>query len=464
MTLLHILIFALASLPFMWLVPSTWRPWGLLAGSLLAVIWLMTDGVFTRADVLLITFTLLLVLAVWWVGQGGQVSSEDRVALLVIGGALCLTASAALWFGPAQLAFVLTGGALLAVSSFSLSRFMIQAQMRGFAVALIALIIVVLLILKTPPLAALFGGTAGSPAIVTTASPLVWLGFSYVAFRLIAVLLDYQAGNLPKGGFPLRDMATYVLFFPAFTAGPIDRAQRFIPEVQQAKALDASRLVEGIGRIAVGAFKKFVIADSLALVSMNPVLTEQTQSTAGLWVLVYLYAFQIFFDFSGYSDVAIGLGRLYGITLPENFDRPYMQRNLQLFWQRWHMTLSTWFRVYYFTPLSRAMLRSRLKLPQWGMVFIAQVSTMILIGLWHGVTLNFLLWGLWHGLGLYALKLLVDNTRGWYKRISTRAWPKRLLTGVSVLATFHYVALGWVFFALPDVQSSLTILQRLFGG
>ena len=279
----------------------------------------------------------------------------------------------------------------------------------------------------------------------------------------MAVLFDYRAGRLPEEGLSLRDMAVYVLFFPAFTAGPIDRAPRFITELSNGNALDSIRIIEGGSRIVVGVFKKFVIADSFALVAMNPTLIEQTKTTEGLWILLYLYTFQIFFDFSGYSDVAIGIGRLYGITLPENFDRPYLQRNIQQFWQCWHITLSTWFRVYFFIPFSRMLIQTRYQIPQWIIVFVCQLATMALIGLWHGVTINFLMWGLWHGVGLFLHKMLADHTRQWYRRVNEQNWPRRMLHFASIITTFHFVALGWVFFAQPSVSESMIMFRKLFG-
>jgi D-alanyl-lipoteichoic acid acyltransferase DltB (MBOAT superfamily) len=337
-------------------------------------------------------------------------------------------------------------------------------SLHQFALLLIVVIVFILVILKTPIFAKLSDMVLSqSDASIATATPLIWLGFSYLAFRLMALLLDYRAGRLPKEKLSLRDAITYALFFPAFTAGPIDRVQRFAPELEQAKALDSARLMEGGTRIAVGVFKKFIIADSLALVAMKPDLIERANGVSSLWILVYLYSLQIFFDFSGYSDVAIGLGRLYGITLPENFDRPYIQRNLQQFWQRWHITLSTWFRVYWFTPFSRTLIRSAYKIPQWVIVLLSQLTTMFLIGMWHGVTLNFAVWGIWHGVGLFLHKTLADNSKSWFKRVNEHAWSRRLMYFGSVFATFHFVTLGWVFFALPHVSDSLDLFLRLFG-
>jgi D-alanyl-lipoteichoic acid acyltransferase DltB (MBOAT superfamily) len=460
MTLTHILIFAGASIPFMWLTPARWRPWGLLAGCVLAMGWFQSTA--TSLDLLLPAATIILIIAVWWLIQPPSIPNRDIwPALLIMGGGL-----AAIWVSLSErpgLMVMLSGVGVVSVAAISLSQLLPQAEQvepyKRLAVILIAVIVVILVVLKSPPLARVVGMWSTADDAL---SRLSWLGFSYIAFRLIAVLLDFRAGNLPPDGFSLRDMAVYTLFFPAFTAGPIDRAQRFIPELDQAHPLDSSRLVEGAMRIAVGIGKKFILADSLALVAMNPALIDRTMSAPGLWLVLYLYTFQIFLDFSGYSDVAIGLGRLYGITLPENFDRPYLQPNIQQFWQRWHMTLSGWFRAYYFLPLSRALIRRHFS--PTPIVFLAQISTMFLIGMWHGVTVNFALWGLWHGIGLFLFKLLADHTRGWTMRVNERPWLRRFIYAGSVFATFHFVALGWIFFALPTPDDSLNMLARLFGG
>ncbi|MEQ8677882.1 MAG: MBOAT family O-acyltransferase [Aggregatilineales bacterium] len=472
MDLIHILVLALASLPFMWLIPATLRPTGLFVGSLFVIAWILGDGGLTQLDVLLLFSTIGLTVLVWWLIQPVSNTPTEPTyrTFALIGGVVALV-----WGGYAlssdaasfQIFLVLivlsvTGGA-------SLSHFFHErtdsSLFHQIALFVIYLIVVILVVIKLPDLARLSGYALTWDAdSLATSSPFVWIGFSYIAFRLIGLLFDFRAGRIPKTGLSLQDTITYVLFFPAFTAGPIDRAQRFVPELQAAKPLDSARLVEGGTRIAVGVFKKFVVANSLALIAMNPRLIDLTENTTGLWILLYLYAFQIFFDFSGYSDVAIGLGRLYGITLPENFDRPYTQANIQQFWQRWHITLSTWFRVYYFTPLSRFFITRKNKPPQYVIILISQVTTMILIGLWHGITWNFLLWGLWHGAGLFAHKMLADNTKGWTKRVNANVWSSRVMYVGSVLATFHFVALGWVFFALPTVSDSLTMFSRLFGG
>ena len=226
---------------------------------------------------------------------------------------------------------------------------------------------------------------AGQPADLALATDLRWLGFSYLSFRLMHVLRDRAAGRLPA--VSLREFLTYALFFPAYTAGPIDRVERFVKEQRQPFRLEAETVLAGGTRIALGVLKKFVLADSLALVALNAANAAQANSTLWTWVLVYAYAWRLYWDFSGYTDVAIGLGLFFGIKLPENFDRPYTRQNLTLFWNSWHITLAQWFRAYVFNPLTRS-LRAR-PVPVPVIIFITQAVTMVLIGLWHGVTAQF---------------------------------------------------------------------------
>jgi len=205
-------------------------------------------------------------------------------------------------------------------------------------------------------------------------------------------------------------------------------------------------------------FKKFVIADGLAWIALNDVFAANVHSAGWLWVLLYAYSLRIYFDFSGYTDIAIGLGRLLGARLPENFDAPYLKPNLTQFWNAWHITLTQWFRSYFFNPLTRAMRSAKRPAPQWLMILFAQVATMALIGLWHGVTTGFLLWGLWHGLGLF-----VHNR--WSDWMKTRQinWSASFVKYSGVFVTFHYVTLGWLFFLLPDPALAWDVLLKLLG-
>jgi D-alanyl-lipoteichoic acid biosynthesis protein DltB len=417
------------------------------------------SGVF---DLILPTATLLMAVGVWWILTPVAHESDIRTLLLiiflvflipiitVIGG---LSFSAAI--RPLPVLGLVGGGAFFA--GLSLPGEAAQSDVRKrVASGYIVVIIVLLVILKLPALQ-----IAVTTAIFPTA-PIAWgwLGFSYIAFRLMHILLDYRSGRLKSAG--LRDLLLYTIFFPALSAGPIDRIEHFTKELTTPRQLDAERLFRGSQRVVIGLFKKFVIADSLAYIALSPALASQVSGVGYVWVTVYAYAFRIFFDFAGYSDIAIGIGILAGIDLPENFTSPYTKRNIQAFWNSWHITLSTWFRAYFFTPFSRDLMRSPLKNSRTLIVLIAQIATMVLIGLWHGIAINFVLWGVYHGVGLWLHRWYTDQpfTKAWDARVATQPVLARLIHGLSVLLTFHFVAIGWIFFALPD----LTLIGRTLGG
>jgi D-alanyl-lipoteichoic acid acyltransferase DltB (MBOAT superfamily) len=202
-----------------------------------------------------------------------------------------------------------------------------------------------------------------------------------------------------------------------------------------------------------------VLADSLALIALNESNVLQVENALWGWPMLYAYALRIFFDFSGYTDIAIGLGLLVGVKLPENFDHPYQKTNLTLFWNSWHMTLAQWFRAYFFNPLTRAMRKRRINVPM--IILTGQVGTMLLIGLWHGITWNFTIWGLWHGLGLFIHNRWAEVTKGRLVSLSPR--KQKLLEIGGVFLTFHYVTFGWLWFALPSPQTSIHFFRTLFG-
>jgi D-alanyl-lipoteichoic acid acyltransferase DltB (MBOAT superfamily) len=290
---------------------------------------------------------------------------------------------------------------------------------------------------------------------------LSWLGFSYVAFRLLHTVLDRKAGRLPS--VPLAEYVNYVIFFPSFTAGPIDRLERFLRDLKQPVPLDAGGWVEAGKRFFLGSFKKFVIADALSWIALNEVFAKQINSPAWMWLLLYCYSLRIYFDFSGYTDIAIGLGRVLGVRLPENFSSPYLKPNLTQFWNSWHMTLTQWFRTYFFNPLTRALRSGSQSVPVPMILLTTQISTMVLIGLWHGVTAGFVLWGLWHGAGLF-----IQNRWSDYMKDHMPAWGKTpggqaLLHYSGVFLTFNFVSLSWLFFTLPTPASVWQVMAILFG-
>ena len=285
---------------------------------------------------------------------------------------------------------------------------------------------------------------------------IVWLGYSYTAFRLIHVLLDKKNNRLP--GMDLAEFASYVLFFPSFISGPIDRVQNFTKKLRENLVIDTSRFITGMERLTIGIFKKFVLADSLALVSLNAQNAELINHTLWGWVILYAYSFRILLDFSGYTDIAIGIGIFAGIQLPENFNRPYLNSNLTEFWNNWHMTLTQWFRAYFFNPLTRALRSARVKIPPALIIFIGQMSTMIIIGLWHGVSWNFVLWGAWHGVGLF-----IHNRWSTFLKSQQVDVQRKWLRAFGMILNFQFVALGWVWFVLPSPELGWQYLKLLFG-
>ena len=332
-----------------------------------------------------------------------------------------------------------------------------------FSLSLLSILLIsILFLIKTPSLSLqasiFFRELAKRPTETASALDLRWLGFSYIAFRLIHVLRDKQTNRLPELSLP--EFATYVVFFPALSAGPIDRVERFIKDLQKDFVLNTDEFTQASQRIVLGLFKKFVIADLLALIALNDSLATQVTSTGWMWIHLYAYAFQIYFDFSGYTDIAIGIGRLVGIKLPENFLSPYTKPNLTQFWNNWHMTLTQWFRSYFFNPFNR-WIRGYKSIPAWVMILIGQLATMLLIGLWHGVTWSFILWGAWHGLGLFIQNRWSDFTKTRIQPTSVHIQKALQISGV--ILTFHFVALGWVFFSLSELSFSKVVLMKLLG-
>lgn len=334
-------------------------------------------------------------------------------------------------------------------------------------------ILLILIVLKTPSAAGdVVGGLlqrAGLPAAQpgATGVPVVpvgviqWLGFSYLAFRLLHAILDRRSGRLPA--LSLSEFASYVIFFPAFTSGPIDRAERFVTELRSPLPVAGQDWMQALTRILIGLFKKFVLADTLAVISLGEGLAAHIQGTGWLWLFLYAYALRIFFDFSGYTDVAIGMGRLMGIQMPENFTAPYLKPNLMLFWNSWHITLTQWFRAYFFNPLVRLFRTSARWVPAWLVMLFAQAATMVLIGMWHGIAWSFIAWGAWHGIGLF-----IHNR--WVALAGSRMPPwtqsptgQHVLRGAGIALTFNFVAIGWLFFNFSSPISAWHTLLRLFG-
>ena len=468
LNLLTIVVFVAFAMFYALFVPAKWRGWVLFIASVVLIYWLQPTLRIRWLDFFLPTLTLTLTVATWYLTRTNEqtISREDYITLGIV---------VFLVFGLSLLRFVPADYRLLVASRpphFSLALIFLvivtavvlaMSRLPKRLAIILVLLIGLFVVLKTEFLAsamsALLRSTTRQDVTLASSLDLNWLGFSYVAFRLIHTVRDRQTGLLPE--LTLREYVTYVAFFPSFIAGPIDRAERFIKDFRGLDDIQfAPRFVEGTARISVGLFKKFVIADSLAQgMALNPTNAMQTENSFALWLLLYGYALRLFFDFSGYSDMAIGIGILFGIRLPENFKQPYTQTSITKFWQSWHVSLSDWARFYVFSPLSRALLRR--DVASILSVFTAQLATMITIGLWHGVTVNFLIWGIWHGIGLFLHKKWTERTRKFYRGLKDKPSQRRIADGIAWFVTFHYVVLGWVWFALPNLEQSIQVFSQL---
>lgn len=277
------------------------------------------------------------------------------------------------------------------------------------------------------------------------------VGISFFTFQAISYVVDVHRGRTPPVG--LLDFAVYLSFFPQLVAGPIVRATEFMPELAAARRPDRAETGRAVQLIGRGLFKKVVISDFLARAIVDDAFGAPSEYGA-LDVLfgIYGYAVQIYADFSGYTDMAIGIALLLGFRFPQNFDRPYAATSVQDFWRRWHMTLSRWLRDYLYIPLGGSR---RGKLATYRNL----LATMALGGLWHGAAGVFVMWGLYHGAGL-AVERLVDDGR------VRRGWrvPQVRSGGLSWFLTFHFVCGGWVLFNSDSLDRAWELLGRLLDG
>ncbi len=275
------------------------------------------------------------------------------------------------------------------------------------------------------------------------------LAISFFIFEYVHYLIEVYRGTFGPAG--LQEFGLFIMFFPTLICGPIKRFQQFKPQEYAQQRLDPTKVSDGLERILFGLAKKTLIADTVAPWCTPVFAHPEAYTWVQLWLAVYGYAMQIYFDFSGYSDIAIGSARLFGYTVPENFNYPYLQTNIARFWRNWHISLTSWITDYLYIPLGGnryGELRS-----YWNR-FVA----MTLCGLWHGAAFHFMVWGMYHGIGLNLYRA--------YQVLRERVgWPKVgdghvLLRAASVVFTFHFVCIGWVLFVC-DLDKAWGIILRL---
>jgi alginate O-acetyltransferase complex protein AlgI len=287
------------------------------------------------------------------------------------------------------------------------------------------------------------------------------VGISFYTFQCISYLSDVYRGTLPAHR-SLRDYLLFTSFFPQLLAGPIVRGGQFLPQLEREHPLRAGDLRLGAERFVRGFTKKVLFADTLA-VWANPVFAHPAAySPLTVWLAVLAYAAQIYYDFSGYTDMAIGAARLFGFEYPENFRHPFRSLSIAEFWQRWHITLSHWLRDYLFLPLAYAASRRieadrpfGVRAETWSYA-AAILLTMFLGGLWHGAAWTFVAWGALHGLAL-AVHRIVRDARG--RRAQGRYGTLGKLGSWAL--TFLFLLVTWVLFRAPDFTTAWTMLRRM---
>ena len=293
-------------------------------------------------------------------------------------------------------------------------------------------------------------GASGAPVPIPTVT--LPIAISFFTFMAMSYVIDIYRGDLEPATF--TDFAVYLSFFPHLLSGPIVRGHDLLPQIVDAEHRDPRRLdfPRAAGLILGGLFKKVVVSSYVSTAIVTPVFdTPSAHSAPEILLAVYGYAVQIYCDFSGYTDIAIGCALLLGFRFPQNFDMPYSARSVQEFWRRWHMTLSSWLRDYLYVPLGGNRRGRRA-------TYRNLMLTMLLGGLWHGAAWTFVAWG-----GIHGFALCVGHVRG--ERRRARGLPDRDPAPGRVLlqrvATFHVVCFGWIFFASPTLNGALTLCWRL---
>lgn len=292
---------------------------------------------------------------------------------------------------------------------------------------------------------------AGMEADPVSVDLILPVGISFYTFQALSYIIDVYRRKLPAVTDPLP-FFVFISFFPQLVAGPIERATNLIPQFMTNRRFSYDAGVSGMQLILWGLFKKMVVADNAATIVNQIFADYQGVGTANLWIGAILFTFQIYGDFSGYSDIAIGTARLFGVKLMRNFHQPYFSRDIAEFWRRWHISLNTWFVDYLYIPLGGN------RHGKWKTVR----NTMIVFltsGLWHGADLTFVAWGAWHGLLFVPLLLTGRNKR--YLPASA-AEPFRFKETLMMGATFILVVIGWVIFRADNLYQAVDYIRLMF--
>jgi len=285
-----------------------------------------------------------------------------------------------------------------------------------------------------------------------TLSIILPVGISFYTFQTLSYTIDIYRGNLK----PTKDFisfASFVAFFPQLVAGPIERATHFMPQILKKRNFDKNQIVQGLKLILWGLFKKVVIADSLAPEVDRIFGNFQDHGGGTLWLGVVYFGFQIYCDFSGYSDIAIGTSKLFGIELISNFKFPYFSRNIGEFWRRWHISLSTWFRDYLYIPLGGSRSGKWRSIRNIFIIFVIS-------GFWHGANWTFIAWGTFHAC-LFLPSFVIKTNRIYLGKVAPSKKIPSFKTILLIFKTFLLVNVGWVFFRSDTLGNSFLYLNKM---
>lgn len=276
------------------------------------------------------------------------------------------------------------------------------------------------------------------------------LGISFFTFQMMSYIINTYRGERAEESF--WNFAAYVSFFPHLAAGPILRPTTMLPQIKGEQHYDEEQVVRGMFLIAQGLIKKIAFADYLGSYVDKVYAAPADYHGLAALIAVYAYAFQIYFDFSGYTDIAIGCSKLLGFQIPINFDLPYISKSPREFWRRWHISLSSWLRDYLYISLGGN------RKGRWRTHF-NMMTTMVLGGLWHGANWTFVLWGTYHGILISAQRFLEEQFE-FFRRLSAK--KSAVLSALATVFTFHLVCLGWVLFRSKSISQAGTVLGNIF--
>lgn len=288
------------------------------------------------------------------------------------------------------------------------------------------------------------------------------VGYSYYSFQCIGYLIEVYYGRY-RAEKNLMRFLLYVFFFPKFASGPIEKP-KFLKQLENNnKPFNYYLVVSGLKLMLLGYFKKLIIANRLGSITGSVFANIKDASGLDLLFAMILYSFEIYADFSGYADLAVGTGMVFGLEVSRNFDKPYLSYNISEFWRKWHITLSQWARDYVYLPVAYRVVNifNKFKLSLTAREHIAYISssllTMTVIGLWHGFTVGFLSWGILHGLYL-SIGRLTRSLRKRYQRLLKRTLIYKVC---AVVCTFLLVTFSWIFFRFDDFYNAVTVIEKI---